>query len=238
MYSKIHTDKRLTVTINGKRFVKEFDSEKKLLKFLGKLEEEKSMKKRIEMMSPAGLILRDKRFYFNSDKQLCIKGFEHPFPARLSKKILQSLDNGLSVNSLVNFWAKCHLNPEWRAIEELYDFLEYTEITLTEEGDIIGYKSVEEVDGGFRPFHNRNSWLYVIDEEARMKYEEVDADRNRTCSHGLHVGSMEYVTAFGSSDRAILVVKVSPADVVSVPADYNGQKLRSCAFTPLYKLEK
>ncbi|WNA13761.1 hypothetical protein FIfi106_00140 [Erwinia phage FIfi106] len=56
----------------------------------------------------------------------------------------------------------------------------------------------------------------------------VDADKNVTCSQGLHVGAWDYVRSF-SGDTTIKV-RVHPRDVVSVPTDYNDQKMRSCQY--------
>jgi hypothetical protein len=45
------------------------------------------------------------------------------------------------------------------------------------------------------------------------------------------VGSWDYSSTF--SGDTLLLVKVNPKDVVSIPADHSGQKLRSCAYTIL-----
>jgi hypothetical protein len=41
---------------------------------------------------------------------------------------------------------------------------------------------------------------------------------------------MCYAQSFASGDDKILDVEVSPADVVAVPTDYNGTKMRVCRF--------
>jgi hypothetical protein len=60
-----------------------------------------------------------------------------------------------------------------------------------------------------------------------MPREEVDEDPNRTCSTGLHVACFDYAKDFG---ERLIEVKVNPRDVVAVPVDYNGTKLRCCQF--------
>ena len=60
----------------------------------------------------------------------------------------------------------------------------------------------------------------------------VDDNPDNTCSHGLHVGGYEYAKDFASGGKLVLV-KVNPRDVVAVPNDYNGQKMRVCRFEVL-----
>ena len=66
-----------------------------------------------------------------------------------------------------------------------------------------------------------------------MPREDCDSDPERTCSRGLHVGSMEYVHDFGYGDGVILEVLVSPRNVVAVPNDYNNTKMRTCEYFPI-----
>ena len=63
-----------------------------------------------------------------------------------------------------------------------------------------------------------------------MDRDSVDADSSVTCSHGLHVAAFEYAHRHG---RTLVAVKVNPVDVVSIPFDYNGQKMRVCRYKVL-----
>jgi hypothetical protein len=69
-----------------------------------------------------------------------------------------------------------------------------------------------------------------------MKRFAVDDDRNHGCSAGLHAGTLEYVQSYGSfhdspeSDK-VIIVKISPENVVSVPHCSDCQKLRTCEYT-------
>lgn len=87
----------------------------------------------------------------------------------------------------------------------------------------------------FKPFHSGDYGMKIIfGEPVVMPREECDCDPNRTCSSGLHVGSMEYVGDFGHSKaKAILEVLVSPRNVVAVPTDYNNTKMRCCEYYPV-----
>ena len=64
----------------------------------------------------------------------------------------------------------------------------------------------------------------------------VNADRNVTCSTGLHVASLKYARdCYGG--QVLVVCKVNPKNVISVPIDYSGMKMRTCEYTVLEVLE-
>jgi hypothetical protein len=68
-----------------------------------------------------------------------------------------------------------------------------------------------------------------VGEHIEVQRNCVDDDRNNHCRPGLHVGSLDY--ARGWARGKVVVVKVNPKDVVSVPNDCQCQKLRCCAYT-------
>lgn len=115
-----------------------------------------------------------------------------------------------------------------RVVNELYEFLKHNSIKLNEDGSFTGYKAVQS--------SYKDKWTGNLDNSpgstVEMPRSMVDKDKNKTCSAGLHVGSLDYAsnTFYSSGDR-VVSVKVMPCDVVSVPVDYNGQKLRACKYT-------
>jgi hypothetical protein len=62
-----------------------------------------------------------------------------------------------------------------------------------------------------------------------MDRGKVDADRERTCSAGLHVAAWNYAESFYFNGH-LLEVEVNPRDVVAVPTDYNNEKMRTCEY--------
>lgn len=117
-----------------------------------------------------------------------------------------------------------------RVVNELYEFLKHNSIKLNEDGSFTGYKAVQS--------SYKDKWTGNLDNSpgstVEMPRSMVDKDKNKTCSAGLHVGSLDYAsnTFYSSGDR-VVSVKVMPCDVVSVPVDYNGQKLRACKYVVL-----
>jgi hypothetical protein len=62
-----------------------------------------------------------------------------------------------------------------------------------------------------------------------MPRNQVDDNKDNTCSAGLHFCSFDYLKSFGGS--RIMILKINPADVVSIPSDYNQQKGRTWRYT-------
>ena len=67
-----------------------------------------------------------------------------------------------------------------------------------------------------------------------MPRQAVDDNPNNTCSHGLHVCSYEYLKNF--TGERLVVCKVNPRDVVSIPTDYNHTKMRVCRYEVIQEI--
>lgn len=143
----------------------------------------------------------------------------------LTRRILAMVRDGFDVNPLVNFLANLELNPSFRAVKELYGFLEATDLPLTPDGCFIAYKMVT------RDYKDRFTGTFdnSIGAVVKMDRNKVDEDSRNTCSYGLHVCSQAYLNSYFGGPRT-LIVKVNPADVVAVPADYNNAKMRVCKY--------
>jgi SepF-like predicted cell division protein (DUF552 family) len=69
----------------------------------------------------------------------------------------------------------------------------------------------------------------------------VNGNREKHCAAGLHVGAIDYASQYGNIDikntlnsvddgNNLVICKVNPMDVVSVPSDSKFQKLRCCKY--------
>ena len=67
-----------------------------------------------------------------------------------------------------------------------------------------------------------------------MERNAVDDDKDRTCSAGLHFCSKDYLNHFGG--ERIMILKINPRDVVSIPSDYNDSKGRACRYEVIGEL--
>lgn len=154
-----------------------------------------------------------------------------PLPDVLTREAMLMLRHGYPAEPLFKFIDKLGLNPRPESREELLGFIRVNSMLLTPDGDLLAYKGVT---GDFKDTHTR-SIDNSIGTAHRMPREEVDDRRGVTCSRGFHVSSQAYAKGYG--DRLVLV-KVDPRDVVSVPADYREQKMRVCAYEVVAELPK
>lgn len=147
-------------------------------------------------------------------------------PESLSIRVLDFFNNNLPFEPLLKFWAKLKTNPSFNSRQMLFKFLEHNGHPITTEGNFIAYRAVRNdfLDKHTGKMDNSVGNIVEIDRS------KVDDNPNNTCSHGLHVATMSYAQTFGSGDDRLLDVEVSPADVVAVPTDYNGTKMRVCRF--------
>ena len=138
------------------------------------------------------------------------------------------LDRNLPIGYFINFLSNLMSNPSERCRQQLYRFLKSNELPITPDGCFLGYKyvSTDYTDIYSHSFDNS------IGSIVEMKRKDVDDDPNVYCSHGLHACSFAYLTninVFGRSVR-VMVTKINPADVVSIPFDYNNSKIRCCKY--------
>lgn len=148
----------------------------------------------------------------------------------VATRILDFMREGLPFQPLVNFLEKLQLNPSKTAVDELFYFLEVSGMVICEDGDFLGYKSVLRSASGDLYDHHTKTILNNPGTVNEMPRNKVSDRRDIACHHGFHIGSKNYSHSFGGVDSAILMVKVNPRDVCSVPADYNNEKLRSCRY--------
>lgn len=132
---------------------------------------------------------------------------------------------------LVRFLDKVLLNPKKCIVDELYPFLEFNDIGITEDGNIIAFKSVRS---DWKD-HYSNTIDNSVGEAVTMPRYLVDFNPDEPCSVGLHCASLTYAKVFGNG--RIVKVLIDPVDVVSVPYDYNGSKMRVCKYKVINEVD-
>jgi hypothetical protein len=171
------------------------------------------MEREITAFQGTGLDLRDGKLWDG----------ETALPDALTTRILKFRDLELPYQPLLNFWANLKANPSFNSRQMLYKFLEHNGHPLTEDGSFIAYRGVRE------DFKDKHSGKFDNSpgQVCEMARSEVDDNPDNTCSSGLHVACFDYAKGFGEK---LVEVKVNPSDVVAVPRDYNGTKMRVCKF--------
>jgi hypothetical protein len=148
-------------------------------------------------------------------------------PPILATRVKNFWAEGAPFEPLLKFFERLSQNPSRRSIEQLYKFLEHGNMPIDENGFFLGYKSVRPDGYDWHTGTVLNRPGVPIPAFLR---NEVDDDPNRGCSYGYHVGSLSYASSFGQRDAIIYIVRVDPANVVSVPHDCNHQKLRCTVY--------
>jgi len=161
-------------------------------------------------------------------EQLFWKG--KAFHNALATRMIQMLQDGFPVEPLVNFMENLMKNPSYRSVNELYGFLEKNNLPITSDGHFLAYKKVRK---DYKDCHT-GTMDNSIGQVVEMERHSVDDNANNTCSSGLHFCSKEYLNSFGG-DRTV-IVKINPADVVSIPTDYDFSKGRACRYEVIGEL--
>ncbi|QHJ78868.1 MAG: hypothetical protein [Caudoviricetes sp.] len=144
----------------------------------------------------------------------------------LTQRIIDAMKAGKKFDFLLAFFENLMLNPSRRAVNELYGFLAHNDIELTEDGHFLAWKRVNANYTDMYTGKISNKPGQVVE----VPRNQVDEDSSRTCSAGLHVAAKSYLPHYGGGRGVIVQVKVHPRDVVSIPADYNDAKMRTCRY--------
>ena len=156
-----------------------------------------------------------------------------PMPETLSKRVIGFVEQGLPVDALVNFWNNLKRNPSDRSRGHLYAFLDQNNIPITSDGCFVAYKRVTADWKDMQTGKFDNS----VGAKPSMPRSEVDPDPDKTCSSGLHIAAYEYAQTYGGGGGRLVEVKINPMNVVAVPNDYNGQKMRVCEYEVVRECE-
>lgn len=174
------------------------------------------MSKTVENWTDGNVEVKDGVVYYKQ------KALREKFSARIIALMVQKLP----FYPMLRFLENLMENPSMRAVDELYDFLSHRALPITDDGCFLAYKRVNDDWKDFKTQTFDNSIGKVV----KMTRNEVDDNRDLGCSSGLHVGSIEFVNGFNAGTGHVVVVKINPKDVVSVPVEYDCTKLRCCEY--------
>lgn len=185
------------------------------------------MKDLIVVKSQGAISLTEDAIYFNGS----------PIHNSLTNRIMDMFAGGFDIDPMLRFLENLMQNPSQSAINELYDFLACSELPITEDGHFLAYKMINRDYKDIYSGTMDNSVGQVLE----VPRQSVDDNRHRTCSSGLHFASLNYVENghYGSpsAGHRLVVLKINPRDVVSIPVDYNNSKGRACKYLVLEEIE-
>ena len=209
-----------------------------------------------EVMSPVANVKKriESDFYLSESMSVengVIKFGEYVLEETLSNHILSLLDDnntpkdGKLWKSYVRFLDNLHQNVNEDIRKQLFRWMDYenkagNDFGITEDGCIVGYKGC--VGTVLQPMSQFTGNAIVDGVEVKgsipnkvgsviqMPRSAVEFDPSVGCSVGLHVGTRDYAVGWAP---ILLLVKVNPRDIVSVPYEVQSQKMRVCEYTVL-----
>lgn len=221
----------ITVIVGGKPFVVDSsDANFARLKDLIRARDEESIRKMFETKvdKAAFVSYAYGRVSITGDKVL----FDgKPIHDVLADKLIAMYKAGDDVEHFALFIENVYHNPSNVAREELYLFLEKSNLPITDDGCFLAYRKVGH---NYKSLHANPDGSYndnSIGVVQTMDRGDVDDRRDNTCSRGLHFASLSYMPHYGTQNGSrIMIVKINPADVVSIPSDYDNAKGRCCRY--------
>lgn len=168
-------------------------------------------------------------------KYVSSDGTEYHIANALTNRLQHMLKRRQNADHLVKFLENVMQNPSQSSIMELYEFLEVNDLPITGDGCFLAYKKIRL---SYRDLHS-GQFDNSIGQTVEMRREDVDPDRNVTCSTGLHFASWDYMNYYGGrigDGFRVVIVKINPRDVVSFPTDYNNAKGRCARYEVVAEL--
>lgn len=151
-----------------------------------------------------------------------------PLQGFIATFIRTCISQGKPIDALIRFHQRLSRNSVPAIRDQLFTFLNSGKFALTENGKFIAYKGVYRTadPSVFASAHDQN-FFYELGVKTYENVKPCDYDVNVACGKGLHVGTFEYARSYGNT---IVEVIVDPAEVICVPKDSGGQKLRAKAL--------
>lgn len=167
-------------------------------------------------------------------------------------EVIKSLfaEGNTNFKPLVNFLEKCKQNPSQQSVDDLYRWITKGDLVIDPDGDVIAYKGVgKDKNGVPQSIHKGNAFVNGVEYNGHipnapgsvvsMARSLVVDDPHIGCSVGLHAGTYDYAMKYlgWQNETTLILVKINPRDVVSVPVDEANQKMRVARYTVLTQIE-
>ncbi|WP_298962357.1 hypothetical protein [uncultured Methylobacterium sp.] len=152
-------------------------------------------------------------------------------------KILAFKDADENFDPIFRALEDLQLNPTPAARDRLPIFVERSKLGFLPDGRIAAFKGVK---ADFFDVHS-GSVHYGVGKTVAMPRHECNANPDRTCTTGLHLGAIDYIKSHGygwGADRRMLLCAFWPRHVVAVPTDYQGGKMRVEQLTVLDEVDR
>lgn len=167
-------------------------------------------------------------------------------------EVIKSLfaEGSANLKPLVNFLEKAKQNPSQKSVDDLYRWIKKGDLVIDPDGDIIAYKGVgKDKDGNSQSITKGSAFVDGVEYHGHipnrpgtvvsMARSLVVDDPHIGCSVGLHAGTHDYAMQFlqWNRENRMILVKINPRDVVSVPIDESDRKMRVARYTVLSAID-
>lgn len=190
----------------------------------------------IEKMGNGDLkIVGNKVFYMGSE----IRPYQ-------SQKIISMMKAGhKDINPYRRMVERLAQNVSSRAQDEFPRFAEYKELPIDEDGFVYAFKGIQ--GNNYSCWGNTHTRVLKgkvdssghiwngVGEEIEVDRRDVCDDFRKTCAEGLHAGSRDFGEGYGEK---LCLIKFDPKDVVCIPCDAEGQKMRLCHYWVISDTER
>lgn len=153
-----------------------------------------------------------------------------PIANYLAGRMLELIELGVDLEPYAKFMENVHANPASYVHNELFEWLEKGEMPITPDGHFLAFKKVRD---NYTDCHT-GRFDHSVGAIAEMDRRACNPNRHETCSTGFHFCSPGYLKSFGG--QRVMVVKVNPRDVTSIPSDYAFTKGRCCRYEVVAEL--
>lgn len=133
-----------------------------------------------------------------------------------------------------NFIKVVSTATSYKVVNRLFMFLQKNDLQIDSDGNVLAWKVVRPnyLDKHSGTFDNSPGKILEMDRSG------VDDNDSRTCSRGFHVCSWGYLRSFSGTGDPVMQVKINVNDIVSIPLDYNGEKVRVCKYEVIREVGK
>lgn len=117
-------------------------------------------------------------------------------------------------------------NLDSKIKDRLFLFLQKKDLKINKDGRVLAWKVITS---NYKDKYSR-SIDNSVGTTVSIPRNQVDSDDSSTCSYGLHVCSFDYLSHFSSYGDIVVQVEIDVKDIIAIPIDYEGDKIRVCKY--------
>lgn len=152
---------------------------------------------------------------------------DKPVGGVIAARLIDMLQKGFDVKPLARFLDRLMTNTIPTVADELYLWMEASNLPITADGCLLAFK---KVNYDYKSFHDGKTDNSIGTKLPPLDESNYDTNRLRTCSSGYHFCSFGYLTHYFGNQGRVVICKIAPEDIVSIPDDYNNAKGRAKTY--------